>query len=361
MATGPTNFKFYKDGILVDFYDVFQPQNNSNITGYKISSGADLGTLFRSGNSGYITGYKNGNGVDLGSIFEKKLPFTVTYSTIYDVTTTPDILGYRYCYAIFADTTTAVKSATLQQSTTLYIACVGGGGGGGSSSDTQSNGGGGGGGVYQIIRSQGPGSYYRFEIGGGGAGGSTSLDGRGGTGGTTTCYETIIGFENIAVTCYGGTGGHPGGSGSGGDIYTESGGTFSSGSYGGDQANGQNCYYSTVEVNSLIFPQTIIDDQPSYVSPWYSGGGGGSKDPANDDSWTGGGGGQAYSSGTGAAGTGVGGLRGTKNPPSGSTFNGQNGQGYGSGGGAGGFQKISTNYNGGAGRQGIVVIYARIQ
>jgi hypothetical protein len=332
-----------------DLSDIFQSGSTSITTYYETADGTDLGQLFMGGNSGYITNYETADGTDLGQIFERKLPFTVTGAQIYG-TTAQDPSGFRYCYAIFTDTSNSYKSATVQQDfTSISITCVGGGGGGGGSSDQSAAGGGGGGAVQKVDLIEIPtGTVYEIIVGAGGAGGDYTINSGAGGNGLISAYGT----PEVQLGCFGGTGGNNNAAGSGG-LYVP--GYISTGSNGGRAAAGQNCTYTNPMGDQYLdFPAILKNTQPIYICELYAGGGGGTKTSSKDTSYSGGGGGQA----PGGISNGFGGVRGAGNQ-AGSI--GQDGQGWGSGGGAGGFTARDDNFNGGAGKQGIVIVYSPIQ
>jgi hypothetical protein len=356
MATGPTGFLFKKDGVFVDFYNVFQPENNDIVTGYK-SGSTDLGNLFMTGDSGIVTGYKS-DGIDLGNLFINTLPFTATGASITGITSS-------YYYAIFTGAGTVIPNTSTSN---LYFVCVGGGGGGGGAQGGTTCGGGGGAGVYLISTSDMT-TDYLISIGTGGAGGPPG--GSGGTGGLSQVIKN--GTNTFIVKSDGGMGGTDDTRGNGGQSYinnnitpvTGYNGVIITGGAGGDAgdiaiSNGEPCYFNEKGSFTLDVPPELIniDTNSGYISNYYSGGGGGGKGTKDGSNYTGGQGG-GTSTDTGSSpyytNTGLGGVCGEINqePTSGSP-----GNGYGSGGGAGGRGSGGTAFAGGAGKQGIIICYS---
>jgi hypothetical protein len=358
MATGPTNYKFYKNGTLVDFFDIFEPQTNSVITNYRISSGTDLGNLFMSGNSGIITGYRNANQQDLGNLFQRKIPFTTTGASITGLTSS-------YYYAIFLNNGNVYPKSNASG---LTFICVGGGGGGGGAKGGRTNGGGGGGGAFLYSATN---VNYNIVVGLGGAGGLA-----GSTGGTGLESRVDYASGGFLIKSTGGIGGTDNGPGNGGNVYLNNSsspqyidGTLITGGRGGDSndnfgfAYDSTYYLAYLDLpgRKLAVPDELIamDPNTTYIAYYYGGGGGGGKLASDTESVAGGQGGgnnvitpsiPSYNIGWGGAP----GLASSTGVPS----DGYPGNGYGSGGGAGGNGPNQFRYAGGAGRQGIVIAYA---
>lgn len=370
MASGPTQYKFTDlSGNIQDFYDVFQPGNALITTGFKISNGTDLGNLFLSGQSFYTTNYKNSLGQDLGSLFAPSLPFIPTGASITGIVYGSDFRN-SYYYAIFLVPSVQGSVApntkfNYTSSSVISFICVGGGGGGGGSRGGASCGGGGGGGTYRFDK----GSYnvssptYSLTVGAGGSAGTGGSAGiPGGTGGESKV--TYNSGANFLVKCAGGVGGTTSGPGDGGFTYTSDNPdptVFGYGGGGGDLggvANGEPCYWSFANSRPLLIPPEIVSAQPLYISYYYAGGGGGGKGNLDTSDYSGGQGGGTAPVGSTGSNTGAGGLGGVKD--AGAT-DGYPGNGYGSGGGGGGNESDGTRKPGGAGRQGIVIVYASLQ
>jgi hypothetical protein len=386
-ATGATGYKFMYQGILQDFYEVFHPGNAGITTGFTVANGTDLGTLFAGGDSGITTGYKNLLNNDLGRLFAQLTPFIATNATILGFTNS-------YYYAIFTDTSVTgiirpSSNFNYPAGFKLNIICVGGGGGGGGAKSGESCGGGGGGGVYLHSIDYDNSSFnYRVTVGGGGSGGPGTVSGSPGGDSQITYIQIVTKF---VIRCKGGGQGTTTAAGSGGQVYlnnnTNTPIAEGNGGNGGDQSAGANCYYNSTG-NSLNIPSELITSNPTYISNYYSGGGGGSKSN-NNVSYTAGNGG-------GTLGGGLGGARGYQvNPNNVYPMNGTPGNGYGSGGGSGGYSyydsdvsyippdepepdsyfdpnpvpdlgtinipdDFAISYSGGAGKQGIVIVYAAL-
>lgn len=343
--TTPTGYKFTFNGEEKDFADVFEEEalNGLNLTEYNFN-GNPLGSLFRGGNGGFTTNYTL-NGVDLGVLCEAKLPFTSSGHTLFGTTD-------NYAYAVFTDvnSTGIIRARYYDEYYPLAFVVVGGGGGGGRSVGGQSNGGGGGGGVYSFTqRSDMFDKDLLVTVGGGGTS-STATNQTGGTGGDS--YIRMDGTDWFKST--GGGGGSPSTRGSGGESIRYGMSTNyenSNGGDGGDQSNGNNASYYQGGLSLSIPSELLTLSLSDYISNYYSGGGGGAKGSADDFNWSGGRGGSENRDG-------VGGTRGVLDSP-GST--GQEGQYWGAGGGAGGNSSGGTRYDGGPGKQGIVVVYAQIK
>jgi hypothetical protein len=344
-----TKYQFMYNGNLVDFSDVFEPfgpGDSAITTGFK-SNTTDLGTLFKgiTGNSIVTTNYKNSSGTDLGSLFQKKAPFTVTNSSSgikYTIGPGPEYA--TYAYAIFTDIfwTGEVKFNDTSYSEIYYI-IVGGGGGGGVSAVGISNGGGGGGGVYLY---KGDTTTTHIRVGKGGASGQDGIE---------SAIVTSTG-ENICK-CTGGARGTNNAGGAGGKVFIGTSVTpliGITGGNGGDQLNGSPCTYNS-DINSGEKLEVPINPDPSYISNYYSGGGGGAKRDSSFPSYSGGQGGGTISATN--PNSGLGGARGISD---GTSSNGFDGNGYGSGGGAGGWSSFSSPKIGGNGRQGIIIVYVKL-
>lgn len=355
MATGNTEFKFNYNGVIKDFYDVFQSSNNNIITNFKTAGNKDLGTLFMSGNSGIVTGYKLSSGQDLGSLFEKLLPFIATNAIETGVVNGATT---KYYYAIFTDTSATTKTIApnpkfnyVETPIQINFICVGGGGGGGGASGGISCGGGGGGGAYRDFASYNISNplTYNITVGANGTGGPATGNGTAG-GESSVKYNS----STVLIRCTGGGAGTNNGAGSGGQVYV---GTTligqGNGGAGGDQAAGVSCYYNNTGGQTLGIPTELVNANPTCISNYYSGGGGGSKANNEDNDYTGGQGGGTTPVDSPGSNTGLGGARGTR----GTAGNGFPGNGYGSGGGSGGNGQ-SFRGTGGDGRQGIVICYA---
>ncbi len=353
-----------------DLDTIFQLRGNATATttGYKLSDNTDLGARYLTGATGDIKGVygtninykfnKNSIETDVCQDFQKTLPFTVSNALIFGTTT-----GTRYCYAVFTNTNADTCYLTIQNNCTLNMVCVGGGGGGG----TRDNESPGGGGICKHNISCVTGNYLRIRVGFGGTGGTAGSNGGYGTSGGDSTIElattsTTNDFSQKARGSGGGPG-HDGGKGAGGLAFTNGSSTSLAndvgvGGDGGDESNGENSYYREAVLLStarqLDVPAVLTTDQPDYIQQYYSGGGGGSK-AANtgiSDYQGGRGGGK-----DGNIINGFGGARGLVN---GTPANGQAGQWYGGGGGSGGAEKDGTDFNGGAGHQGIVFVWSEI-
>jgi hypothetical protein len=345
-----TGFNFYKDGISVDFYDVFEPitPGTSGINTGFIANGTDLGQLFAPGNSTIITSYKDNSGNDLGNYFFPKLPFNTTGAFRTGATN-------NYYYAIFTNTNSEKTVSPIIGDISLNFICVGGGGGGGGSSSNESDGGGGGGGTYKhtvYVTDVDVDIVYSITVGVGGTGapGGEYTAASGG-------ISQVVNNNQFIVKCTGGGGGTFEGAGTGGNVFINNSTTaspYGNGGNGGDRRNGSNCYYNnSVSGVSLDIPPEIINSDTEYISNYYAGGGGGGKGDSDTMSYAGGQGGGSVNPDPN---TGLGGNWGGE--VSGQTAsNGQPGNGYGSGGGAGGYTS-STRYRGGDGKEGIVICYA---
>lgn len=337
MATGPTGFLFKKDGVFVDFYNVFQPGNDNIVTGYK-SGSTDLGNLFMKGDSGIVTGYKS-DGTDLGNLFINTLPFTTTGAT---TLVTTSITNSNYCYAIFTGTGTVIPKTRLG---TLYIICVGGGGAGGWARSGISCGGGGGGGVdYNTPLLSTIDTTLTVSVGQGGIA-TQSVPSNGGT--SNLSYTS--GTSSVSVSVTGGTGGTSDARGNGGTYINSSGATIINGGNGGDRENGFN--WGQVE-NPSVPGQLINIPVPTaltgIITSAYSGGGAGGK-----------GDGESTVVGGCGGGNGLGGIRASSTY---TEYVGQDGVAYGGGGGGGGWLGGSsgTPYIGGDGANGVVIVYSLV-
>jgi hypothetical protein len=339
-----TGFKFYRDGILVDFADIFEPGNSGTTTGFK-SGTTDLGILFKGGNSGYTTNYKNSIGQDLGSLFQRKEPFIAsgTSTLVTNSSTHPN-----YCYAIF---TGNGSITTKKTSGTLHIICVGGGGAGGTSKSGHSCGGGGGGGVHYVTQSLNMplDTVLNVVVGNGGI---AIFDFDQVRPGSESYVAFAPGFQYIC-RCTGGGGGNYTSAGAGGGYYNDPNDTSTiklNGGNGGDKGNGINWSQVQNPQNPLqlinIPIPAALNGIPGITSA-YSGGGAGGKGDSSGAIIGGGGGGN-----------GIGGTRPATSPYS--SYVGQNGLAYGGGGGGGGFYGISNINAGGNGANGIVIVYAEL-
>lgn len=348
--TTPTGYTFTFNGETKDFSEMFESQmlNSLSLSEYNVN-GVPLGTQFRGGNGGFNTGY-NINNVDLGGLLEAKLPFTSSGHTVFGTTD-------NYTYAIFTDVNNSgvVNPRYYDASYPVRFIVVGGGGGGGRAVGGISNGGGGGGGVYLFEQTSDMFNKNMIITVGRGGAASTADNQTGGTG-----EPSIVNVDGINwFQSDGGNGGSNTAGGDGGksirygllEYYNTS-----HGGDGGDQSDGGNAYYFEGGP-SLNVPTEIVSAQKSYISNYYSGGGGGSKGSQDDYNWPGGRGGSDHSKGN-TFGNGLGGTRGIlDDPPS----VGSDGEYWGAGGGAGGSSSGGTRYNGGAGVQGIVIAYAQIK
>jgi hypothetical protein len=283
------------------------------------------------------------------------LPFTAYGAFIYGATT--NTTGTRYCYAIYTDTNiNNVKTVTYTKSQVqIYAIVVGGGGGGGGTSLGYSPGGGGGGGVYSNyfngLSSIGEPIY--ITVGQGGNGGP--VGGSGTAGGTS---QVTRAYSNEYFTCTGGGGGTIDGSGNEGGWSSINSPTITpNGGYGGDRqfASSPSQYHSGG--SSLGIPAELLAEHPTYISNYYSGGGGGSKGNGDDVSYAGGYGGNTLVDNIPS---GLGGARGLEGYSSTNYWNGHPGDSWGGGGGSGGWNNVSYQYPGGPGKQGIVIIYSPI-
>ena len=330
MATNNTGFTFYNNDTLVDFFNVFQPEDNDNDirTGFKISDGTDIGNLFASGNSNIVTDYKDPSGIDLGSLFLPKLPFSASGASQKGVTDSTD---QNYYYAIFNNNGTVV---TNKNSGTLYSICVGGGGAGGWSTHGISPGGGGGGGVDQketLLSDYSIDTTFNVTVGRGGIAARDTVD---------NGEESSFKQGNTFISrVSGGFGGTDTGWGSGGGYYhpANNNTVIKNGGDGGDRGNG---YNSTSYSQPLDIPSALND----IIQTSYSGGGGGGKGNDMDPEYGGGGGKK-----------GEGGL---KSGAVGS-YNGEAGISYGDGGGSAGVKHVlDWAYIGGNGGNGVVIVYS---
>jgi hypothetical protein len=316
------NYKFNYNGVITDLDTIFEKGNSGITTNYITSNGKDLGSQFMRGNSGIVTEFKtlyNGSYTDLGSLFQERLPFLASGATKTGVAVS-NIAGQPdYYYAIYTNPETRQAITYNGIDSNLKIIAVGGGG------------------VYQVEYSLYSGISYDLYVGQGGAGGAS----QGGAGTNSTVWRYEGGSGAYIINCLGGQPGNFTSAGSGGTVENPS-GVVGNGGGGGDRERGDDSTFP-----SLNLPSYLITADPLYISDKYSGGGGGAKGNSNDTSFSGGYGG----------GSGRGGARGTENATGTVGFP---GAGYGGGGGAGGFTRSSTNFNGGAGASGIIVVYAEI-
>ncbi len=313
------------------------------------------------GGGGYLTpAFPGGNGlvnIWFTYILSSTEPFNVSGNNV--------IVGYtaNYKYAIFLEDgqVTPIYPNTAY-STTLNFIVVGGGGGGGRAKSGVSNGGGGGGGAYLLSANQN--TSYDISIGAGGAGGNPSIGDSGISGGISQVFN--INNNTFLVRCMGGTGGTNTTKGYGGNVYINNDAVnkvkvnsidITGGDGGDDSSVGLPCTYNTSGLSLGIYSE-LITAQPTYISDYYSGGGGGGKGSFDTSNYQPGGGGGTSPPNSVDSNTGLGGTGSFKDstPPG----DGLPGNGYGSGGGAGGNASNETRYNGGNGRQGIVIVYASL-
>jgi hypothetical protein len=371
----------YKDSNGTDFDDLFQPIGTATATttGYKYGpQELDVGSRYLKGSAGKVygtnIGYQFNNGgtyTDLGQYFEKKLPFTVTGATVTGTTTTTSTETSRYQYAVFASTGTDIGNITMQLNKTLYWCLVGGGGGGGRGTTDRAPGGGGGGGVlYYADTTPVSGNWFTISVGAGAVGGNESNnDTPNRVGGSSTVYKRTIVTSSITTEILKATGGSCGTWASRGaaglGYYDSTLGDYTAGGNGGTRydyeldtgidATSSNRYYiSDADQRAVPVPATVESAETSYIAKYYSGGGGGSKGRASGYNWSGGSGG---GKGTGTIPNGLGGANGTIDT---SPTVGGNGKWYGGGGGAGGGGSGGADFDGGAGHQGIVFVWAVI-
>ena len=270
-------------------------------------------------------------------LFNKPFPFTSTGTYSYTIDSNCN----------FVVTFTGNGTITFDSSFNINIIAVGGGGGGGGGSHkqagnpTESAGGGGGGGGIGILNSftVSTGTVYNISIGTGGVRGSGGNN-SGGNGGDSS-------FNDISLTNYLTATGGGAGNGHFFGCFGGIGGTASSiypiTTYSG--ANGGNGYQtnpsSIAQNGSNISPGMPIGPLPNGSIYYFSGGGGGGIYTLT------------YLGGL-AGFNGSGGLSGANTPAS----DGQSASSYGSGGGGAGCPDTSGNFStGGAGANGIVIIY----
>ena len=299
------------------------------------------------GGGGWLgNGFPGGNGlVTIWFRYSSAPPTTYPFDTVGASVVGTTIDG-SYHYAIFLTNGQIIPKA-VDYNDGLSFIVVGGGGGGGGSESGSSDGGGGGGGVYlykPAVRT----NYFAI-VGAGGAGGAAG-GGGGGTGGISQVTSTTTLF----VKCSGGVGGNGQSRGIGGSVFIDD--SLSpianiTGGDGGDESDGKDCTYNGITENKLNIPSSLTAIT-EYISYYYSGGGGGSKSQDENSNWSGGQGGGSTIT---YPNTGVGGARGKKDDLNSAGYP---GNGYGSGGGAGGSSSGGTRYAGGAGKQGIVVVFA---
>jgi hypothetical protein len=303
------------------------------VSGFKISTGQDIGELFKnwdgSSPKASITGYTT-NGLDLNQYFQLVIPFTTTGTG----TTVQYTSGYYIVTFINSGTITFTKTVS-----NVSIICVGGGGGGGSGSSNfsnqQSGRGGGGGGNYQLTSQTLTNQIYNISVGTGGLGGAAGFPGSvgaAGNPGTTSSISTST--SSIILSCSGGGGGPISGNigGTAGTVLTPSGLSVNGGAGGIADTSG---YPSSSYSSPFSIPPVLS----TYINSKYCGGGGGCNPPSN-------GGGSGYN--------GAGGILNGSN-----SKYGQNASTYGSGGG-GASNNTSpniSNYSGGNGASGVVIIY----
>ncbi len=366
MATENTGYKFMHNGTLKDFYGFFRTGNAGITTRFTVANGTDLGTLFEGGDAYITTGYYNNLlNTDLGRLFARLTPF---------IAVNAPILGFTnsYYYAIFTDTSVTgiirpTSNFNYPAGFKLNIICVGGGGGGGGAKGGESCGGGGGGGVYlHSINYNNDSVNYRVTVGEGGSGGPSGVSGSpGGKSEIAYRYLNNSNLTKFIIRCTGGGQGTTNSAGSGGQVYlndnTNTPIAEGNGGNGGDQSAGANCYYN-LNGNSLNISNELINLHSTDISYYYSGGGGGSKSNNRISYAPGKGGGTLGGDSPTWSNTGFGGARGNEGSPA----DGNPGNGYGSGGGAGGARYYpadpmrSDYFPGGAGKQGIVIVYAEL-
>lgn len=279
-----------------------------------------------------------------------------------------------YVWCVLEGTFSFIAPYDIDADTNLSVLLVGGGGGGGASDGGVSSGGGTGGGVVFLPNITL--STNNLLVG---------LVGIGGTEGVVGTQSGRIGMPTYLTKCAAtgssawnaiAMGGMSGNRESAGIVnvnpiemtpaFTSVNGGYSIrnipndpnnpnlglyGGNGGDQSNGlAGCLSVFGDVNSrtkIPFPSELLNLNIPEIKEYYCGGGGGSKANNEDSSYNGGSSGDSY---------GNGGIRGKKDGSG--PYEGQNGVGYGSGGGAGGCKK-STEYRGGKGGDGLIVIYMR--
>lgn len=363
--TNPTNYKI-SDG--KDLAEVFQPLSlgsriigNTNYTIPNDSNGVtDLADVFAALDGrtpiSFDTGYLY-NSSDLRLIFADyntpittTVPFTLSPSNISYTT----VIGNTKYYVI----TSVAGSSTITFDTAITnasIICVGGGGGGGGGNYTLVNvsfkakyGGGGGGGGNACFTNVNfsSGSTYSISVGAGGAGGvvnSTS----GGAGELTRITKNSV----VQYSCSGGAGGTNALSSNttpttagyvtvDNEIDNSTSNTGNGGTGGYYNINGSNS-------SSGGTPFTIPNDLNLIIAPSYSGGGAGgnNKTPLVSGVTKGGGGGAGAS-----------GIGGNVNNSSDNTGVSTTSSGSG-GGGAGTHLTPGSFSGGGAGADGVLIIY----
>lgn len=299
-------------------------------TSYQLA-GTDLNQVFKpyiSATSTYITGY-NTNNIPFTNIFDLQNPFTVTGN--YSIN-----LESNYYTITFIGNGTI----SFNDNYSINLVVVGGAGGGGGGSNGGGGGGGGGGiGILNFVNNL-PDTIYTVTVGTAGGGGTGNLQG-----GDGTNSSFIDNLGNNILTSNGGGGGGGYYYGSGGGI----GGTSSS-IYNFTQytaSNGGRGYYTTGEYppsNGIsTTPAMPITLEPNQLFYFGGGGGGGNYNSSGYTFYVGG------SCGV----NGSGGAAATS-----STTTGISASSYGSGGGGAGVSSKSTssNYIGGSGAQGVVII-----
>lgn len=345
-----------------DLINIFAPYISgiNPKTKYKISTGADLSTVFQTWDGVSIkadpTGFLVGT-QDLSEIFQNINSNIIINYNPFSASTTQT----GYSYYIFSVNNTLNLSTTISNA---YGVIVGGGGGAGSGLGY--NGGGGGGSVTTFGPITLAAGTYTISIGVGGAGGKyfrQDLNGRPGEAGRTTTITGPNGFS------YSATGG--GGGGNSGFSQTGAGGiNGSSPPYG--TGGSHSTIYTNIQPGSGVYTGDgqngytyIFQDGTSTTYNFGGGGAGGGRNSTTSilsNPYLGGGGFVGTISGTtftnqtgGCGGNGVQGIS-TANPGYNFIFNGVN-YNTGSGGGGGGNNASNDYTAGGAGSNGLVLIY----